>query len=687
MKKYLLGLVAILMALTSKAATPSFIQEYGGWFESAYVMWDKTEGYDYNVYISPASSDAWVKLDDELVREYPTYGRADALGLQAGSYQFKIVPISDGNEMGSGVTGAFEVKAHDRSGFAHVGVTDGIGAYKNDGTLKDNAKVLYVWADNAKTVTCDVVTSSKGAKTTGHGLQDIITLYQKGYDTTPLAIRIIGTIKADDMDRFDSSAEGLQVKGKSNYSQVPITIEGVGFDATLYGFGILCRNVSQAEFRNFAIMLCMDDCLSLDTGNSNVWVHNMDFFYGKPGSDSDQAKGDGTVDIKGKSKNITVSYNHFYDCGKTSLGGMKGETTDCWMTYHHNWFDHSDSRHPRVRTMTVHVWNNYFDNVAKYGVGATTGASVFVENNYFLKTKKPILSSLQGTDGLGSGTFSGENGGMIKAYGNYFDRTAAHFSYYTQKNPSSKGYDAYETSTRDEQVPATETTLVGGTNYNNFDTNASLMYEYNAVAADEVPALVTGYYGAGRLNHGDFTYTFSDNVGIDDDDSAYDTVLGGLLDNYKSSLVGIFGDENSTTPGGDEPSGGEPGGDESASTGTITASFDAAPSHSMFTVAGDYGDGKITYNGTYYKKGVKLNSKGSVTFTPANDYKMTIVLATAKTGRTVKVNNVETAGGTENTEGSYYVVTSQNITKGTQYVIKQGSGESILMLIILEPIE
>ena len=176
MKKYLLGLVAILMALTSKAATPSFIQEYGGWFESAYVMWDKTAGYDYHVYISPASSDAWVKLDDELVREYPTYGRADALGLQAGSYQFKIVPISDGNEMGSGVTGAFEVKAHDRSGFAHVGVTDGIGAYKNDGTLKDNAKVLYVWADNAKTVTCDVVTSSKGAKKTGHGLQDIITL-------------------------------------------------------------------------------------------------------------------------------------------------------------------------------------------------------------------------------------------------------------------------------------------------------------------------------------------------------------------------------------------------------------------------------------------------------------------------------------------------------------------------------
>jgi hypothetical protein len=107
----------------------------------------------------------------------------------------------------------------------------------------------------------------------------------------------------------------------------------------------------------------------------------------------------------------------------------------------------------------------------------------------------------------------------------------------------------------------------------------------------------------------------------------------------------------------------------------------------MFTVTGSYADGKITYDGGYYKKGVKLNSSGSVTFTPANDYRMTIVLSTAKNGRTVKVNDVATEGGTEDTEGNYYVVTSQNITKGTQYAIKQGTGESILMLIILEPIE
>ena len=220
-KKYLLAIVMIFFAVSAKAAVT--INEAAGWFESAYVTWQKTAGMSYHVYVSPAATDTWTKLDDELVREYPTYGRADALGLKAGSYQLKVVPVSNGAEVGAdaAVTDALTVMAHDRSGFAHVGVSDGIGAYKNDGTLKDNAKVLYVWANNAKTITFDVAKDNKGGVTTGTGLQDIITLYQKGYETTPLAIRIIGTIKAGDMDRFDSSAEGLQVKGKNEYSQVP----------------------------------------------------------------------------------------------------------------------------------------------------------------------------------------------------------------------------------------------------------------------------------------------------------------------------------------------------------------------------------------------------------------------------------------------------------------------------------
>ena len=44
---------------------------------------------------------------------------------------------------------------------------------------------------------------------------------------------------------------------------------------------------------------------------ANVWIHNVDLYYGKAGGDADQAKGDGSIDIKGNSQYITVSYVHF----------------------------------------------------------------------------------------------------------------------------------------------------------------------------------------------------------------------------------------------------------------------------------------------------------------------------------------------------------------------------------------
>ena len=537
LKKSLWALAMTLFAVSANASVT--INETAGWFESAYVTWKKTAGMAYNVYVSQASANSWTKLDDELVREYPSYGRADALGLKAGSYQFKVVPVSNGAEVAADatVTDAVEVKAHDRSGFAHVGVTDGIGAYKNDGTLKDNAKVLYVWANNAKTITMDVQTDSKGKKTTGTGLQDIVTLYQKGYETTPLAVRIIGTIKAADMDRFDSSEEGLQVKGKNGYSNMPITFEGVGFDAAIYGYGILCRNCANMEFRNFAIMLCKDDCLSLDTDNSNIWIHNMDFFYGNTGGDADQAKGDGTVDIKGKSKNITVSYNHFIDCGKTSLGGMKSEDTSCWMTYHHNWFDHSDSRHPRIRTAFYHVYNNYFDGVSKYGVGVTSGGSSFVEANYFRNTKYPMLISKQGTDAEGDGTFSGEDGGVIKAYNNKIDNPRK-VQYYTE-GQTDGAWDAVKVDDRSANVTATA--LAGATGYNNdADLKARTTYVENKMDSPEnVKAIVKSQYGAGRLQHGDFKWSF--NNSLQDENFGVISELKSALQNYKSTLVGFFG--------------------------------------------------------------------------------------------------------------------------------------------------
>lgn len=520
----------------ANAAGKVEILDARGWRESAYVTWKLFDGAtSYRVQVKGENISDYTTIDQQLVRNYGTYGRADVVGLKAGTYSLRVIPVKDGVEEtdAANEATALTVKAYPRQDFAHFKYSNGIGAYNNDGTLKDGARVLYVTKDNAKTITCDVVYDKKGKKQTFTGIQNILYAYQKGTDSTALAVRFIGMIPKDSLDETLSN-EGLQIKGKSEYNTLNITLEGIGDDATAWGFGFLVRNAKSVEFRNFAIMLNPDDCISLDTKNSHVWVHHMDFFYGNAGSDKDQAKGDGTVDLKGNSQYITISYCRFWDTGKSSLCGMKGETGPNWIDYDHNWFDHSDSRHPRIRTMSVHVWNNYYDGVAKYGVGVTTGGCAFVDRNYFRNIKYPMLDSKQGTDAKGEGTFSGENGGMIKSYGNVFAEKSSKFSYITQ-NESATSFDAYEAKTVEEQVPDAYKAKVGATTYNNFDTDSSLMYSYDADDPLDIPALVTGFYGAGRINHGDFKYTISG-----DDNYSVDTTLKAALQNYKSTLIGFF---------------------------------------------------------------------------------------------------------------------------------------------------
>ena len=663
------------------------VTEAKGWLESAYVKFGKLDGAKgYHVYVKGGPYSDYTEIDHQLVRNYGTYGRADVVGLKAGSYQLKVVAVNgSGQEVPATAseTGALEVKNYNRDGFAHYNATEGIGAYNNDGTLKTGARVIYVTKNNAKTVQLSM-NAGKGEETRT-GIQDIIQAYEKGLETRPLAVRIIGQLKASDLDYLGSSAIGLQVKGKGQHMN--LTIEGIGSDATLHGLGVLCRNCQYVELRNFAVMMHPEDGISFDTNNEHLWGHHLDIFYGQ-NKGGDKSKGDGSFDVKGTFY-CTVSDNHFWDAGKCNLNS-NGDEVD-YVTYRHNWYDHSDSRHPRVRmSKHLHVYNNYYDGNSKYGVGSTTGSCIFVEKNYFRNCKYPMLISRQGSDvhnGVGSseatkGTFSNEDGGIIKAFDNYMTGQNSFEPYVAGDALYSKHFDAYVVTNRNDQVPAEVVTLQGGTNYNNFDT-ASDFYSYTPHAAADVPAIVTGFYGAGRMNHGDLQWTFNNSV--DDAKDAVDDALKSAVTNYATTLVGIFGDDNAESG---NQGGNEQGGTTPAPEGIITATFNASPSSPMFSVGGSYGDGNITYNGTSLKKGVKLDSKGSITFTPAKNYNMTIVMGTAKNGRDVKINNVlTTVSGTENAEGKYYQLQPIAITKDTQYVITKGSAEGLVMVIILEPIE
>jgi pectate lyase len=272
-------------------------------------------------------------------------------------------------------------------------------------------------------------------------------------------------------------------------------------------------------------------------------VHNCDLFYGHAGSDGDQAKGDGAMDSKG-SKYVTISYNHFWDTGKSNLLGLSEKTTvDYYITYHHNWYDHSDSRHPRVRYYSAHVYNNYYDGISKYGVGSTMGSSVFVENNFFRNCKYPMLISMQGSDIInGTGTFSSEDGGIIKAFNNTMSGQARFVPYHAVNYPVE--FDAYVASARDEIVSSTIKSKKGGNSYNNFDTDANFYVKNLVVDAPEVARDRLMQY-SGRVQGGDFNWTFNNAV----DDTSYDVnpALKSALLSYSTKLVAVQGESSSAS--------------------------------------------------------------------------------------------------------------------------------------------
>ena len=294
------------------------------------------------------------------------------------------------------------------------------------------------------------------------------------------------------------------------------------------------------------------DNIGLQQDNQYVWVHNNDFFYGHAGSDKDQVKGDGALDCK-LSTYITFSYNHFWDNGKSNLLGLKEGTSEgYYITYHHNWYDHSDSRHPRVRYYSAHVYNNYYDGNAKYGAGSTLGSSVFMEANYFRNCKYPMMTSLQGTDVYASGTkrdptnngtFSKEAGGTIKAYNNYMEGSYTFIPYGASKYilkgeetaigdiDSKVDFDAYVVTSRDAKVPATVKSYSGENTYNNFDTDKSIMYSYTVDSPEQAVANVRAY--AGRVQGGDFKWNFDNSV--DDASSDVNQKLKDALMAYKGS--------------------------------------------------------------------------------------------------------------------------------------------------------
>lgn len=109
---------------------------------------------------------------------------------------------------------------------------------------------------------------------------------------------------------------------------------------------------------------------------------------------------DGSFDIKRGTDNVTVSWCRFSYPTITghnfpNLIGHddKNASQDkgkLHVTMHHNWYDKGcNSRMPRVRFGTVHVYNNYYQQADNYAIGTGVYSSIRVENSVFDNIKAP----------------------------------------------------------------------------------------------------------------------------------------------------------------------------------------------------------------------------------------------------------------------------------------------------------
>ena len=438
----------------------------GGWYEEGFAEWDSSKiGSNVKVSYALAGTSSFTSVDSELIRG----NRVDIPGLKGNtSYTIKIE--------GSSGSAQCTVKpmSFDRSGYAHWNYSSGVGAYNNDGTLKSGVTVIYVTNSNKDTI-------SYGGKT---GLFNIFAA-----DPSDVDFRLIGSIdvpagaKANDGQQNDGS-NMLYMKGGKN-----VTVEGIGYDAALNQWGFDMKHSTSCEVRNLWLGKCPDDGISMSGGSSSksshIWVHNntiekgYNAYAGNGIVDDDKADGDGSTDIKW-TEYVTISYNIYKDCHKTSLVGGGTTHEQDWITYHHNWFNNTESRNPRVRNAHVHSYNNYFYNNKQYGIGASYNSKVFSEANYYEKTYLPLDAVNMGSDAYS---------GTIKSYADKFDSCdmGSGLAYAIVNSKGDKPYIGNLKS--------------GGDAYDNFDTDSSKMYSSYAVQTpDAAKAEVTEY--AGRMRQG-----------------------------------------------------------------------------------------------------------------------------------------------------------------------------------------
>jgi pectate lyase len=128
---------------------------------------------------------------------------------------------------------------------------------------------------------------------------------------------------------------------------------------------------------------------------------------------------DGELDITNATDLVTVSWNHFLNHDKIMLIGSSdnapADVGKLRVTLHHNLWEGTGQRTPRVRYGQVHIYNNLYCIAAntgfQYAWGVGVQSSIYAEENLF-----------QVADGVTADSLLGRfNGTSLHEHGNIFD--------------------------------------------------------------------------------------------------------------------------------------------------------------------------------------------------------------------------------------------------------------------------
>ncbi len=457
-----------------------------------------------------SGTQAYTYIDSPLIRKIENgQVRADILGLQGGKQYDFCLQGSDGAVMtAENVT----ISAFDRSGYAHFGYTDGVGAYLDNGQLKPGALVIYLTEGNKNQILESAYVDGKPVDIRPYmkgntGIGELLN--NRRYSGTDrfdigiaklcqvygaVTIRILGTVQAEQRADGTSTILGLtDYNAKSNggsqgdngrmarmVNAKNLTIEGVGQNAVVdgWGFHFICDNSGNAhpgagesfEVRNIRFQNYPEDAVGMEgqqegsTLTSPVqrcWIHHNTFYPGycaKP-AESDKAHGDGSCDFK-RGRYYTLSYNYFVDCRKTNLVGAGDSVLQYDITFHHNFWDNCGSRMPLLRNANLHFYNNYIRMEQDRDVGVTGTELSF---SYVTSARANCLMFAENNYYEGCKRVVELKGGAVKAWGNVYEGC-------TEEDGSVK------VASRTETIPNHCGYRALGIDYSAFDTDPTLFY-------------------------------------------------------------------------------------------------------------------------------------------------------------------------------------------------------------------